>query len=65
MDLFLLKIELAPPPLSLKSSTMTTSSSNSGGDMLTILCTVLINVDHPSLWNTNITLAVGNLLTSG
>lgn len=52
-------------PLSLKSSTMTTSFNSSGGDMLTTLWTVRTRVDHPSLWNTSITLAVGSLLFSG
>ena len=46
-------------PLSLKSSTMTISCRNCLGDISITLCTVLIRVDQPSLWKTNMTLAEG------
>lgn len=46
-------------PLSLKSSTMTISCRNCLGDISMTLCTVLIRVDQPSLWKTNMTLAEG------
>lgn len=46
-------------PLSEKSSTRRISSKNFDGVLFITLCTVLINTDQPSLWNTIMTLVLG------
>lgn len=50
----------SPLPLSLKSSTSTTSATSSGGERFRTLCTVRSREDQPSLWNGMITLVFGS-----